>query len=75
MRVGLPWELLLYADDPVLMAHTREELYSCLNSKGVMMNVHRTTIMAGGTGVVVVQQTWALQRGVCVKEAQGGQGS
>lgn len=67
MRVGLPWELLLYADDPVLMY--------CLNSKGVMMNVHRTTIMAGGTGVVVVQQTWALQLGVCVKEAQGGQGS
>lgn len=75
MRAGLPWELLLHADDPVLMALTREELYSCLNSKGVMMNVHRTTIMAGGAGVVVVQQTLAFQHGVCVKEAQGGQGS
>lgn len=70
---GLLWELL-YTDDLVQMACTREELAkklaackACLDSKGMKVNAK---IMVGGAGMGVIQQTSAWSCGVCGKGVQ-----
>lgn len=65
VRGGLPWELL-YTDDLIQMAHTREELAkklaaerACLDSKGMKVNGEKSRIMVGCAGMGVIQQTVA----------------
>ena len=56
VREGLPWELL-YADDLVLVAQSIEELRekfqqwkTCMESKGLKMNIDKTKVMRSGKG-------------------------
>ena len=53
-RTGLPWELL-YADDLVLIAKSKEELKEkigkwkeCMEAKGMRVNVRKTKVMMSG---------------------------
>ena len=56
VREGLPWELL-YADDLVLVAQSIEEFRekvqqwkTCIESKGLKMNIDKTKVMRNGKG-------------------------
>ena len=76
VRDGLPWELL-YADDLVLMAHSREDLAkklvawkSCLEVKGMKVNAAKSKVMVGGAGLGVLPQSGAWPCGVCGKGVQ-----
>ena len=72
-RVALPWELL-YADDLTVIAETEEELIKRLNewkenveSKGMRVNMNKTTVMISGERQMVRQKdvTWPCR--VCNK--------
>ena len=76
VRCGLPWELL-YADDLVLMAHTREDLArklaawkTCLEVKGMKVNAGKSKVMVGGAGLGVIPREGAWPCGVCGKGVQ-----
>lgn len=60
-RSGLPWEIL-YADDLVLMATTREELTSkvekwseCLSRKGLKVNTNKSKVMISNKDKATVE--------------------
>jgi hypothetical protein len=72
-RTGLPWEIL-YADDLVLMAESEQSLVekvlawkSCMESKGLKVNIGKTKVMIGaeGTGTIEARGKWPC--GVCKK--------
>ena len=72
-RTGLPWELL-YADDLVLLAKTREELKimlerwrSEMESKGLRVNVGKTKVMRCQAGTGQVEESGEYPCGVCRK--------
>ena len=71
--VALPWELL-YADDLAVIAETEEELIKRLNewkdnveSKGMRVNMNKTTVMISGERQKVRQKAVRWPRGVCSK--------
>ena len=54
VKEGLPWELL-YADELVLVAQSKEELREkvmrwkeCMELKGLKVNIEKTKVMRGG---------------------------
>ena len=70
-REGLPWELL-YADDLVLTAPSKEDLQrkvkawrDCLTRKGLKVNEGKTKIMKGGSSTGVTSESGAHPCGVC----------
>ena len=70
-RKGLPWELL-YADDLVLTAPSREDLQKkvkewreCLTSKGLKVNEGKTKVMKGGSSTGIISESGAHPCGVC----------
>ena len=70
-REGLPWELL-YADDLVLVAPSKEDLQrkvkawkECLTRKGLKVNEGKTKIMIGGSSAGVMSESGAHPCGVC----------
>ena len=72
-RGGLPWELL-YADDLVLIAETREQLQAkmaawrvCLASKGLKINAGKTKVMVSRVSGGPMTSSGAWPCGVCGK--------
>ena len=70
-REGLPWELL-YADDLVIVATSREELQrkvkawrDSLTRKGLKVNEGKTKIMIGDSSAGVMSESGAHPCGVC----------
>ena len=72
-REGLPWELL-YADDLVLIAPSKEELQRKLEAwrtslvgKGLKVNAAKSKIMIGGHNLGKITESGAYPCGVCGK--------
>ena len=72
-RGGLPWEIL-YADDLVIMADSREQLAdkmaawrNCMSGKGLKVNAEKTKVMACRVSSEQVTETGASPCGVCRK--------
>jgi len=72
-RVGLPWQLL-YADDLVLMAETKEKLMAellvwkdHLKAKGLIVNVGKTKVMRSAmkSGLLEKSSKWPCS--ICLK--------
>ena len=60
VRSGLPWELL-YADDLVMRAHSREDLAkwlatrrTCMEVREMKGNVEKLKVMVDGAGLGVI---------------------
>ena len=75
-REGLPWELL-YADDLVLIAPTKEELQRKLEAwrtslvgKGLKVNAGKSKVMIGGYNKGSISESGAYPCGVCGKGVQ-----
>ena len=68
VKEGLPWELL-YADDLVLVAQSKEELREkllrwkeCTELKGLKVNIEKTKVMRSGKsgGEIVKTERWKM---------------
>ena len=73
VKEGLPWELL-YADDLVLMAQSKEELREkvlqwkeCMELKGLKLNIEKTKVMRSGKSGGEIVKTGRWPCAVCGK--------
>ena len=73
VKEGLPWELL-YADDLVLVAQSKEELREkvlrwkeCMELKGLKINIEKTKMMKSGKSGGEIVKTGRWQCAVCGK--------
>ena len=72
-KEGLPWELL-YADDLVLVAQSKEELREkvlrwkeCMDLKGLKVNIEKTKVMRSGKSGGEIVKTGRWPCAVCGK--------
>ena len=70
-RTGVPWELL-YADDLVIVAYSKEECIAKLKawkagmeSKGLRVNMRKTKILISGAGLDVLKDSGKFPCAVC----------
>ena len=77
VKEGLPWELL-YADDLVLVAQSKEELREkvlrwkeCMELKGLKVNIEKTKVMRSGKSGGEIVKTGRWPCAVCGERCMG----